>query len=144
VSKLKLDGPADAEKELLQLLEFNDIKAQKEGKNLRFILSSKGVKWETLCCPTDDGAVLIYGIYPFKVTDKEKALDFCQCVNKEARYGSMIYDDCRLAFRIGSDLFDIYSAYETLGRALEYSAGIMTRFWVKATTVAGATSKMHD
>ena len=32
-----------------------------------------------------------------------------------------------------TDLFDIYSAYETIGRALEYSAGIMARFWVQAS-----------
>ena len=136
MDKLRLDGPADAKAELEQVMEFNGIAAIREGNNFRFLLSSKGVKWETLCCPTEDGAALIYGIYPFRVTDGKKAEAFCRRVNEAARYGAMLYRDEMLAFRIGADLFDVYSAYETLGRALEYSAGIMTRFWVQASAAA--------
>ena len=136
MDELRLDGPADAKAELAQVLELNGIAAIQEGSNYRFLLSSKGVKWETICCPTEDGAVLIYGIYPFRVSDGKKADAFCRRVNEAARYGAMLYRDEMLAFRIGADLFDIYSAYETLGRALEYSAGIMTRFWVQASAVA--------
>ena len=136
MDKLRLDGPADATAELEQVMEFNGIAAVSEGRNYRFLLSSRGVKWETLCCPTEDGAVLIYGIYPFRVRDGKKAEAFCQRVNAAARYGAMLYRDETLVFRIGADLFDVYSAYETLGRALEYSAGIMVRFWVQASAAA--------
>ena len=132
MDKLRLDGPADAKAELEQVLEFNGITAVQEGRNYRFLLGSKGLKWETLCYPTEDGAVLIYGIYPFQVSDPKRAEAFCQRVNAAARYGAMLYRDETLLFRIGADLFDIYSAYETIGRALEYSAGIMCRFWVQA------------
>ena len=133
MDKLRLDGPADAKAELEQVLEFNGITAVQEGRNYRFLLASKGLKWETLCCPTEDGAVLIYGLYPFRVRDTARAAAFCRRVNAAARYGAMLYRDETLLFRIGADLFDVYSAYETIGRALEYSAGIMARFWVQAS-----------
>ena len=136
MDKLRLDGPADAKAELEQMLEFNGINARQEDRNYRFLLSSKGLKWETLCCPTEDGAVLIYGIYPFRVCDGRKASAFCQRVNASARYGAMLYRNETLLFRIGADLFDVFSAYETLGRALEYSAGIMVRFWTQAASAA--------
>ena len=136
MDKLRLDGPADAKAELEQMMEFNGIASKQEGQDYRFLLSSKGLKWETLCRPTGDGAVLIYGIYPFRVTDGKKAEAFCRRVNEAARYGAMLYRDEMLTFRIGADLFDVFSAYETLGRALEYSAGIMTRFWVQASAAA--------
>jgi len=136
MDKFRLDGPADAETELEQLLEFNGIAAVRDGKDFRFILSSKGVKWETVCSPTADGAAMLYGIYPFTVADREYAMQLCTRVNRSARYGAMFLEEDRLVFRIGADLFDVYSAYETLGRALEYSAGIMTRFWVQASAVS--------
>ena len=140
MDELRLDGPADAEAELQQLMEFNGIPAVREGRNYRFLLGSKGLKWETLCCPGENGAVLIYGIYPFRVCDSGRAQAFCQRVNAAARYGAMLYRDEALVFRIGADLFDIYSAYETLGRALEYCAGIMVRFWVQASAAAEKTT----
>ena len=136
MDELLLDGPADAEAELQQLMEFNGIPAIREGRNFRFLLSSKGLKWETLCCPGENGAALIYGIYPFRVSSGSRAEAFCQRVNAAARYGAMLYRDEALVFRIGADLFDIYTAYETLGRALEYCAGIMVRFWVQASAAA--------
>ena len=140
MDKFRLDGPADAKAELEQLLELNGIAAAPEGRNYRFLLSSRGLKWETLCCPTEDGAVLIYGIYPFRAGDGKKAEAFCRRVNDEARYGAMLYRDGMLIYRIGADLFDTFSAYETLGRVLEYSAGIMTRFWVQASTASESSS----
>jgi len=140
MDKFRLDGPADAETELEQLLELNGITAVREERGYRFILSSKGVKWETVCSPTEDGAVMIYGIYPFEATDTHTAEQFCGRVNRTARYGAMLQDQNRLVFRIGADLFDVYSAYETLGRALEYSAGIMTRFWVQASAASKGRS----
>jgi len=136
MDKFRLDGPADAETELEQLLELNGITAVCEDHNFRFLLSSCGVKWETVCSPTKDGAVMIYGIYPFPASDNERTRSFCSRVNQAARYGAMFVEQNRLVFRIGADLFDVFSAYETLGRALEYSAGIMTRFWVQAAAAS--------
>ena len=136
MDKLRLDGPADAKAELEQVMEFNGIAFKREERDYRFLLSSKGLKWETLCRPTEDGTVLIYGIYPFRVSDKKKAEAFCQRVNVAARYGAMLYRDETLIFRIGADLFDVFSAYETIGRALEYNAGIMVRFWAQAASAA--------
>ena len=144
MDKLRLDGPADARAELEQVMEFNGIASKQEGQDYRFLLSSKGLKWETLCRPTGDGAVLIYGIYPFRVSDRKKAEAFCQRVNAAARYGAMLYQDETLLFRIGADLFDVFSAYETLGRALEYCAGIMVRFWVQAASAAESVSKFPN
>ena len=136
MDELRLNGPADAKAELIQMLELNGIAAVQEGNNFRFLLGSKGVKWETICCPTGDGAVLIYGVYPFHARDGSRAEAFCRRVNEAARYGAMLYRDETLMFRIGADLFDVYSAYETLGRAQEYSAGIMARYWVQASAVS--------
>jgi len=132
----QLRGHADAKAEVMQILSYNGIEAVQERDSFRFLLSSKGVKWEMLCCPTEDGAVILYGIYPFRVTDEAAAHSFCRRVNDKARYGAMLLQQERLTFRIGADLFDPYCAYETLGRALEYCAGIMTRFWVQAAAAA--------
>lgn len=144
MDKLRLDGPADAKAELEQMMEFNGIASRQEGQDYRFLFSSNGLKWETLCRPTEDGAVLIYGIYPFRVCDRKKAEAFCQRVNAAARYGAMLYQDETLLFRIGADLFDVFSAYETLGRALEYSAGTMVRFWVQAASAAESVPKFQN
>ena len=81
-------------------------------------------------------AVLIYGYYPFSVTNRELARDLCEQVNRQAIFGSMLLLEKHLAFRTGADLFDAYSAYEHIGRALEYNAGIMVRFWNQAASCA--------
>jgi hypothetical protein len=88
------------------------------------------------CQPTDDSAVLVFSLYPFYVKPSEMVRKFCNYVNTQVRYGSMFYENGRLVFRTGADLFDIYSAYETIARALEYNAGVIARFWVRASACA--------
>lgn len=136
MDKFRIDGPIDAGLELRALLNYNHISFVEEKNGMRFIFVDRGLKWETFCQPTDDSAVLIFGLYPFYVKSSGMVHKFCNYVNTQARYGSMFCENERLVFRTGADLFDIYSAYETIARALEYNAGVIVRFWVRASACA--------
>ena len=42
----------------------------------------------------------------------------------------------RIVLRVSADLFDAYSAQESITRALEYSAGVMKHFWTQMEACA--------
>ena len=88
--------------------------------------------------------VVIYGRYPFSVRDTDAALRLCADVGRQAVMGAMFPDGETLVFRTGAVLFDSYSAYEQLGRALEYNAGIIVRFWAAAALCAEPAHTDHD
>ena len=137
--KFQIGEKADSVFEVLRLLDYNDFVYHRDGDTFVLCFEDKGMKWETDMICRDDG-VLIYGVYPFSVRDREKARTLCGTVNGQALYGAMIIVEgdelsptgCRLVFRTGADLFDAYSAYEMIGRSLEYNAGVITRFWEEA------------
>lgn len=118
------------------------------------ILTDRGCKWETVFV-CRESTVLIYGRYPFLIAAGKRALETCEEINRQVIFGSMILLDeagvknrkdetgehtaggkQRMAFRTAADLFDAYSAYEQIGRALEYNAGVMVRFWMQAFSCA--------
>ena len=133
MQKFQIGDQADAAGELEALLNYNGFAFQRQDGKFRMVFADRGFKWETVCVCLEQ-TVLIYGYYPFPISDGERARSLCGEVNRQALFGSMLLLDNRLAFRTGADLFDAYSAYEHIGRALEYNAGIMVRFWNQAAS----------
>lgn len=122
---------------LEDLLRYNGFHYRGEDGQFHLVFTDRGCKWETtfLCL---EGAVLIYGRYPFPAADTVQAQGLCQEINRQVLYGSMFLAEGHLVFRTCADLYDPYSAYEQLGRALEYNAGVMIRFWRAACGCAAA------
>lgn len=144
MKKFQIGDSVDALVELESLLEYNHIAYVKDSGEYRFIFADRGLKWETVCRPLQEGAVLIYGFYPFKLTSCPAVQQFCESVNSRVRYGAMMFQDDQLVFRTCADLFDIYSSYETIARALEYNADVIVRFWVRAASCMQNTAAARN
>ena len=129
---------ADPVKELKRLLDYNEFIYDQDGESFTLVFSDRGYKWET-CFECLDDAVIIFGIYPFEVSDMTKASVFCGEVNAQSLFGAMLLDTemQRIIYRTCADMFDAYSAYEQIGRMLEYNADIITHFWDSAKEAAG-------
>ena len=136
MGKFQIGDRADAVEEMESLLRYNGFDFQKDGERFRLVFSDRGCKWETICACLDH-AVLIYGYYPFLIADRKRAAALCESVNRQVLFGSMLALEERVAFRTGADLFDAYSAYEHIGRALEYNAAVVVRFWNELASCAG-------
>ena len=128
--KFNIDTTVDAAAELEAFLNYNGIEYRVSEGRYKLIFSSRGFKWETDCV-CRERAVLIYGIYPFPAGDRAYALSLCSKINSRVLYGGMFIQDDTVVFRTGADLFDSYSAYESIGRAIDYNARVMTEFWHK-------------
>jgi len=141
MDKLQIGEPVDAAAELEDLLRYNGFSFRREGERFFLVFTDRGCKWETVCVCRGQ-MVLFYGRYPFPVADPEGARLACEEINRQVVMGSMFLSEGRLVFRTGADLFDIYSAYEHMGRALEYNAGVMVRFWTQMASCA--TTNLGD
>ena len=137
MDKLQIGEPVDAAAELEDLLRYNGFSFHREGDRFYLVFADRGCKWETLCV-CRERLVLIDGCYPFPAVDRERARTVCEEINRQAVMGSMFLSEGRAVFRTGADLFDAYSAYEHIGRALEYNAGVMVRFWTQMASCAAA------
>lgn len=126
--RFSLDGNVDAAAELEALLEHNGFRYRRDGDRYRLWFTDRGMKWETACICRPQ-AVVVYGIYPFPVQDRESALSLCGEVNGQVLYGGMFPAGETLVFRTCADLFDAYDAYESIARAIEYNCNVMTWFW---------------
>lgn len=147
MEKFLIGEPADAAEELENLLRANGFDFRREGGRFRLIFSDSGRKWETVCTCLER-AVLFYGYYPFLIADGARAAALCQEINRQVLFGSMLLLGEQAAFRTGADLFDAYSAYEHIGRALEYNAAVVVRFWSRlagcADVKTGDPDSMSD
>lgn len=126
--KFLLDEVIDPARELVDLLEYNGIRYSREKYGLRCAFSDAACKWETIFQCTQR-TVLIYGIYPFPVSNREGTVEKVNRINRELTRGAMFLVDERVVMRTSADLFDEFSAYEAIGRALEYNAGAVVSFW---------------
>ena len=57
-------------------------------------------------------------------------------VNAALTRGGLFLSGERIVLRVSADLFDAYSAQESITRALEYSAGVMKHFWTQMEACA--------
>ena len=126
----------DAEKELKYLLQYNSYEF--DGNNghysLRFRDDDK--VWTTEFEVIEE-KILIWGIYPFEMRDLKKGMDFCNSSNLQTVMGAFSVYKAHLTYRTSADLFDAYSSYECLARALEYNANVIIHFWSKASEASG-------
>ena len=116
------------EEELTALLEYNGIQFRKTDDEFRFVLSEGNRKWETVCHWTRR-VVLVYGMYPFKAMDEVSMLERLNRINTELVRGCVILSDGGITVRTDADLYDAYSSYESIARALEYNAGAVIKYW---------------
>jgi len=121
----KVISPKD---ELISLFEFSAINYRCEENGIRLSLADKRYKWETLCRFTQS-TVLIYGMYPFKASEREKILNQLNKINRQLITGTMFLENETVVMRTSADLFDAYNTHETIARALEYNAGAITKLW---------------
>ena len=135
MEKFLIGDKADPAAELVHLLEYNGFAYRRDGDRFRVVFTDRGCKWETVCICREQ-SVLFYGLYPFPLRDAAKARELCGLVNSQVLFGALFPSGERLVFRTCADLFDLYSAYESLGRALEYNASVMVRFWRQMSACA--------
>lgn len=135
MGKFQMGDPVEGALELEELLEYNGFSYRREGDRFYLVFSDRGCKWETLCL-CQGTAVLIYGRYPFPAPESDELRGVCEKVNRQVVFGSMFPAEGRVVFRTAADLFDPYSAYEHLARALEYNAGVMVAFWEEVAAAA--------
>ena len=132
MSRFIIDEP-DPKGELLALLEHNAIRYSIDGYgSVRVIFSKSGCKWETVF-RFAKRAVLVYGVYPFKA-----APDACASlskINAALVRGAFFLSGGTPVLRTSADMFDAYSAYEAIARAIEYNAGAMVKFWAELSAL---------
>ena len=118
----------DPEDELFNVLTYNGIAYHRDEEGVRFALMDAGREWETVCRYASQ-TVVIYGVYPFPVVNRARALERMDAANALLKRGSLFLCGDRIALRTSAELFDAYSAQEAITRALEYNAQAMTYFW---------------
>lgn len=136
MDKFTIGEAADAAEELEALLEYNGFPYTRNGGAFRLVFAQSGVKWE-MSCICEGSRVLLYGRYPFPVQENEQTLHLCSEINRQVVQGGMFAAQGALIFRTGAELFDAYSAYEQLARAMEYNSAVIRKFWNEAAACAG-------
>lgn len=129
------DERVDPEAALLQALAYNGIPYRKEKDGARFAFCDGGRRWETVCRYAPQ-TVVVYGVYPFPVADRARALEGINAAGAALARGGLFLSGDRIVLRVGADLFDAYSAGEAVTRALEYSAGAMVHLWGRMANCA--------
>jgi len=128
--KFFINKGLSAEEELLNLLRYNGIQYSGQGGEYRFVFSENGRKWRTIC-KCRGSTVMIYGLYPFELAEDLKAVHTVSEINAKLAYGCLFVLDGKAAMRTSAGLFDAYTAYEMIARALEYNADAVISFWDK-------------
>ncbi len=123
-----VDECPDALRELMHVLNDNGIHYQVEKGGIRLAFSKGGRVWETVARSAPQ-TLLLYGLYPFEVETSGRLLSQLNEINEILVNGGLFVSSGRIVLRTGADLFDAYSAQESIMRALEYNAGAIVRFW---------------
>ena len=125
---LTFDVPPDGGTELAALLERSGVDFQREGERFRFLFTSRGCKWQTVC-DCREGLVLVYGIHPAQVTHTEESLALCSRLNRRVVQGSFFLQEGRFVFRTSAELTERWEAQARIARALEYNAAALSTYW---------------
>ncbi len=114
---------------LTALLEDSGAAWKSEDGALRFRLTREGMVWEN-ACRCRDGALLVYGRYPFPIGDPPAFHRAASRVNSQVIEGAMFLPrDLRPVFRTTARLCELYDARERIAHALEYNGAVVVRFW---------------
>ena len=118
------------------LLNYNSYDYEGDSGHYSLRFRDRGKIW-TSEFEVIEEKILIWGIYPFECIDPEKGMDFCNSSNLQTVMGAFSVYKAHLTYRTSADLFDAYSSYECLARALEYNANVIIHFWSKASEASG-------
>lgn len=110
------------------LLDTSGIQYLHQKGQFRFLFSSRGYRWETVC-QCREGGVMVYGRYPFQVRERTKALEACCVCNEQVIRGGMFLAGAELVFRTWADTDDPVTALQSLSQAITYNAAVMAQFW---------------
>jgi len=126
--EFEFQAPVDGAGVLEQLLEGSGVPFLREGGRFRFQFSSQGRRWQMVCDCAGE-RVLLYSIFPLPYRDRAAALEGCDAVNRQVVQGGCFLAEGHLVFRTGAELFEPFVASETLARALEYNAAVISALW---------------
>ena len=114
---------------LKALLDGAGAEWTEESGWLRFRLRRDAMLWECACRPCAD-RMLIYGRFPFRCGDPDRARQVCEEYNRQLVRGALfLAEDGRPVYRCSADMDDIYAAEDRLAAALRYSAQVMAHCW---------------
>ena len=114
---------------LCSLLDSEGVEWTKESGWIRFRLRHDAMLWET-ACRACGAAILIYGRFPFRVADADRAQRACGEINRSLVRGALyLAEDGSPVYRCRAELDDVYGAEERITAALRYSAQVITHFW---------------
>ena len=114
---------------LRALLEREGAEWREENGWLRFRSKRGAMLWETDCRVTD-GAMLIYGRFPFRCADPDEARMFCEEMNRRLLRGALyLREDGTPIYRCSAETDDVYGAEQRISGALRYSAQVIAYFW---------------
>ena len=119
----------DAMQLVKTLLESEGAQWAEESGWLRFRSRCDAMVWETACRPCD-GAVLLYGCFPFRAAEPDKMRRVCEEINRKLVRGALyLAEDGSPVYRCRAELDDVYGAEERIAAALRYSAQVMSHSW---------------
>lgn len=114
---------------LKSLLDGEGAEWTEEQGFLRFRLRRGAMLWET-ACRACGSTLLIYGRFPFRCADPDRARRVCGELNRRIIRGALyLDDDGSPVYRCGAELDDVYGASERLAAALRYSAQVVAHAW---------------
>ena len=119
----------DALRILRALLLREGAEWREENGWLRFRSKHGAMLWETDCRMTD-GAMLLYGRFPFRCADADAARTFCEEMNRKLIRGALyLTEDGTPVYRCTADTDDVYGAEQRISEALHYSAQVIAYCW---------------
>ena len=119
----------DAMRLLKALLEREGAEWTEERGFLRFRTQHDAMLWET-ACRAEEGGLLLYGRFPFRCADADRARRSCDEINRTLVRGALFLgEDGAPVYRCRAELDDVYGAEERITAALKYSAQVMAHFW---------------
>ena len=114
---------------LKSLLDSEGAQWTEESGWIRFRMRHDAMLWET-ACRAGDSALLIYGCFPFRPKDTERAQRACGEINRRLVRGALyLTEDGSPVYRCRAELDDVYGAEERIMAALRYSAQVIAYSW---------------
>ena len=114
---------------LRALLMREGAERREENGWLRFRMQRGAMLWET-DCRVSDGAMLLYGRFPFRCADQNGARTFCEEMNRKLLRGALyLTEDGTPVYRCSAEIDDVYGAEQRIAEALRYSAQVIAYCW---------------
>ena len=114
---------------LKALLDREGAEWTEEGAYLRFRTQHGAMIRET-ACRACEGALLLYGRFPFRVADPDRARRVCEEINRRLVRGALyLAEDGSPVYRCRAELDDVFGAEDRIMAALQYSAQVTAWFW---------------